>query len=84
MTLTLNLPDAVATRMEQLPEDERARFSVEAIADALLLIENDDDCVEVVDRALADVEAGIGLYSFEDACRRWESEKIASASPNSQ
>ena len=74
MTLTINLPDKLASRFVAiLPEEERDAFSIAAIAEALMLREDEtEDCVTVVEQALADMEAGIGLISFEDVCLQCE------------
>jgi predicted transcriptional regulator len=77
MTLTIDLPEELASRLTALlPEEERTRFSVAAIADALIYRENEQDCVEVVEQALIDMDAGRGLISFEEVCRQWEAEKL--------
>ncbi len=78
MTLTIDLPDELASRLSALlPEEERSRFSVAAIADALTFREEEQDCVEVVEQALADMDKGHGLISFEEVCRQWDSDKAA-------
>ena len=61
-----------------LPEEERDAFSVAAIADALMLREDEtEDCVTVVEQALADMDAGRGLVAFEDLRRQWDAEEAA-------
>jgi predicted transcriptional regulator len=76
MALTIDLPDELASRLAALvPEEERSRFSVAAIADALMLREDEEDCVEVVERALMDMDAGRGLVSFGEVSHHWDSEK---------
>src|SRR5438309_9265873 len=55
-----------------LPEEERGRFSVAAIADALAFREEEQDCVEVVEQALTDMDEGRGLISLEEARRSEE------------
>ena len=79
LTVTIDLPDEVASRfVALLPEKERSQFSVDAIAEALQLRQEEaDDCVTVVEQALADMDAGIGLVSFEEVCRQWDAEKAA-------
>ena len=77
LTVTINLPDELAAEfVSQLPEEERSQFSVAAIADALRF-RQEEDCVSVVEQALADMDAGIGLVSFEEVCRQWDAEKAA-------
>ncbi len=77
ITLTIELPDELASRLALLPEAERSRFSAAAIADALLFREEEQDCVEVVEQALPDMDAGQGLVSFEEVRRQWDAEKAA-------
>ena len=75
MTITIELPDELASRLAQLPEEERSRFSIVAIADTLTLRDEEQNVVEVVGRALADMDEGRGLVSFGEVCRQWDSEK---------
>ena len=75
MTITIDLPDELASRLAQLPEEERTRFSVAAIADALIFRDEEQNIVEIVEQALADMDEGRGLVSFEEVCRQWDSEK---------
>ena len=83
MTLIIDLPDELASRLAALlPEEERSSFSVAAIADALRFREDEKDCFEVVEQALVDMDAGCGLVTFEDICRQWDSEKVAHETPN--
>lgn len=78
LTLTIQLPDELASRFMTLPEDERTQFSIAAIAEALRFRQDEEeDCVTVVEQALADMDAGTGLVSFEEACRRWDAEKAS-------
>ena len=79
MTLTIQLPDKLASRfMALLPEDQRDEFSVSAIADALMIRESEmEDCVTVVEQALADMDAGRGLIALEDLRRQWDAEEAA-------
>ena len=78
MTITLDLPDALATRLTALPEGARDQFAATALADAFDFGEIEtEDFVTVVEQALADMNAGIGLVSFEDACRQWDAEEAA-------
>jgi predicted transcriptional regulator len=77
MTLTLHLPEDVASRLALLSDDERSRFSVAAIADALRFREDELDCVDAVKQALAEMDEGRGLVSFDDVCRQWDAEKVA-------
>jgi predicted transcriptional regulator len=77
MSLTIDLPDEVAVRLASLPEDEQRRFSIAAITDALAFrLEEEGDCQPVIEQALADMDAGIGLVSFEELCRQWDAEGI--------
>ena len=79
MTLTIELPDDVASRLaEMLPEGERDRFAASAIADALeSRMRDSEECVLAVEEALADMEAGRNLIPFEEVCRQWEAEKAS-------
>ena len=79
LTLTIDLPDELAARfITLLSEGERRRFSVAAIADALQFRQDEDsDCVTAVEQALADMDAGKGLISFEEVCRQWDAEKAS-------
>lgn len=78
MTVTLDLPDELASRLTLLPEGTRDRFAAAALADALDLRHSETaDCVTVVEQALADMDAGRGLVSFDEACRQWEADKVA-------
>ena len=79
MTITLDLPDALATRLISLPEGARDQFAAIALADAFDFRETEtEDFVTVVEQALADRYAGVGLVSFEDACRQWDAEEARS------
>jgi predicted transcriptional regulator len=75
MTVTLNLPDDLASQLaEILPEAERDRFLRAAIENALdMLREDAEDCASVVERALEDLDAGRNVIPFDEACRRWDS-----------
>ena len=86
MTFTIDLPEELASRfVALLPEEERSRFSAAAIADALLLREEEgDDCVTAVEQALAEMDAGRGLVPFEEICRQWDAEKAARKSTESK
>ncbi len=76
MTITLDLPDALATRLTSLPEAARDQFAAAALSDAFDFREDEtDDFITVVEQALADMHAGIGSVSFEDACRQWDAEE---------
>lgn len=78
MTITLDLPDELASRLTLLPEGTRDRFAAAALADALDLRQAEtEDCVTVVEQALADMDAGRGLVSFDEVARQWEAERIA-------
>jgi predicted transcriptional regulator len=79
MTITIELPEDLASQLAQvLPEEERDRFAIDAIAEALAARRRDaDDCTAAVEQALADMDAGRNLIPFEDVCRHWASEKAA-------
>jgi len=79
MTITIDLPDELAARLaELLPEEERNRFAVNAIAEALEAHRRDSaECVAAVKEALADMKAGRNLIPFEGVCRQWEADKAA-------
>lgn len=66
MTLTIDLPDELASRlMALLSAEECGRFAVSAIADALLAQERDaSECIAAVEEAITDMEAGRSI-SFE-------------------
>lgn len=85
--MIIEIPDELAIRLAALlPEEERNRFAVSAIADALHNRQQATeaaDCVSTVEEALAEMDAGRGLISFEEACRQWEQEK-ASRLPSEQ
>ena len=73
MTLTIELPNEIATRLRLLPEAMRDRFAVAALEDALNLRQNEtSDFTAVIDQSLSDMAEGKNLISFEDACRQWE------------
>ncbi len=76
MTLTIDLPDEVASRLNALlPEEERGRFAVSAIADALLAQERDSvECMAAVEEAIVDVENERSV-SLDDERARWQQEK---------
>ena len=77
-TLTIDLPDELAVRFfSLLPEEERSRFSIAAIANALQFRQEEEDCVTVVEQALADLDEARGLVTFEEVCRQWDAEKAA-------
>ncbi len=84
MTFTIDLPDDLASRLALLPEEERSRFSVAAIADALTFRDDELDCIEVVEQALSDMDEGRGLVSFEELCRQWDAEKAEREPPDGQ
>ena len=77
MTLTIDLPAELAVRLATvLPEEERSQFAVMAIEDALeARLRDEAECVAAVEEAIAEMEAGRGLMSFEDAYREWDAEK---------
>ena len=77
MTLTIELPDEVASRLaEMLPESERDGFAASAIAEALeSRLRDSEECVLAVERALADMDAGRNLIPFDEVCRQWEAER---------
>ena len=72
MTLTIDLPDDLAIRLNAaLPEEARVRFAVSAISDALLAQESDSaECISAVEEAMIDVEMNRSL-SFEAEKARW-------------
>lgn len=76
MTLTIDLPEEVASRMQaMLPEEERREFAVSAIAEALMLREQDEaECIAAVEGRFADYEAGRTI-SLEEEKARWETQK---------
>jgi predicted transcriptional regulator len=85
MTLTIDLPDELASRLAALlREEERSRFSVAAIADALAFREEEQNCIEVVEQALADMDEGRGLISLEEACRLWDADKPSPGANNAE
>lgn len=76
MTLTIDLPDALASRLNALlPKEDRGRFAISAIANALLAQEHDSaECVEAIEEALADMDSQ-RIVSFEDEMARWKLQK---------
>lgn len=74
MTITIDLPDELASRLaELLPEEERNRFAIAAIAEALEARKRDSsECIAAVEEALADMDEGRNLIPFEEVCRQWE------------
>ena len=78
MTLTIDLPDALASRLNTLlPEDARQRFAIAAIADALLAQEQDsNECMAAVEEAFADMEAG-RTNTLEEEQARWQQQKAS-------
>ncbi len=76
MTLTIDLPEKLASRLiALLPEEERGSFAVSAIADALFAQERDSaECTVAVEEALLEIEAGYST-SFEEEKARWEHQK---------
>ena len=76
MTLTIDLPDELASRlMALLPEEARERFAVSAIEEALLAQERDSaECMVAVEEALAEMETGQSI-SLEAEKARWQSQK---------
>lgn len=82
-TITLILPDDLAARLAILPDEEaRNRFAVAALAAGIAALDADkgDDeaqTVTAVEEALAQMDAGRGLVSFEEASHRWAEDKAA-------
>jgi predicted transcriptional regulator len=78
MTMTIELPDELASRLNALlPEEERGSFAVSAIADALLAQERDSaECIAAVEEAIADMETGRSV-SFEEEEARWQQQITA-------
>ncbi len=76
MTLTIDLPDDLSSRLTALlPEEERVRFAVSAIADALHAQERDSaECVSAVEEALQDMEAG-RTVALKEEVARWQQQK---------
>ena len=83
MTLTIKVPDEVASRLEEmLPPEERDSFAAAAIADALELRSRDSaECIAAVEDAIADMDAGRNLIPFDEVCRRWDAERAARTNP---
>ena len=78
MTLTIDLPDKLASQfMARIGEADRETFSINAIADALLRREEEDDFVPIIEQALANMDARHGLIAFEDLCQQWDAEDAA-------
>ena len=77
MTVTLDLPDELSSRLTALiPEETRDRFAAAAIADALNLRQLEtEECVPIVEQALADMDAGRNLVSFEEVCDQWDADR---------
>lgn len=81
MTLTIDLPDELASRfVEALPEEERYRFALTAISEALDARRRDSaECIAAVEQALTDMDEGCNLIPFEEVCRQWEADKTGCA-----
>jgi len=85
ITLTIDLPDELAERLASWSEEERRRFSAHAISDALSFRQEEEgDCETVVQQALDDMNAGVGLISFEDFCRRWDAVRASAGATESR
>lgn len=89
--MTIELPEPLAAELAALvPEAERDRFAVAAVADAVLVRQRASEgsagpaaerdaaeCVRAVEEALVEMDAGRGLISFEDVTQLWEADKAA-------
>lgn len=80
MTLTLELPEELAARLKDLPEEERHSFSIAAIADALTCLyceiePEEGDWIEQVNQAIDEIEAGQTGMPIEELFRQWDAEK---------
>ena len=84
MILTIDLPEELASRLnELLPEEERVRFAVAAIAHALVVQERDSaECIAAVEEAIAEMETGRTI-ALKDERARWEKQKAELVSKNS-
>lgn len=85
MTLTLELPDAVAAQLTALlpEEEERNYFGVNAIVDALTFRQNEtEDLISVVNQALDGVYANKGMIDFDEFCCQRDAEKAARKKTN--
>lgn len=85
MIVTLELPDELATQLMALPESERNRYATAAFWHYTEEVDNvagedseekEDECIAIVEQALADVEAGRNMVHFEDVLRRYEADKL--------
>ncbi len=79
MTITLDLPDELSSRLVALlPEEAYSRFAVSAIAEALLMQEQDPqdsiECAAAVEEAFDDMQMDRSI-SLEDEKARWDSMK---------
>jgi hypothetical protein len=78
MSVTINIPDAVAALLSELPEGERDSFAAEAITAALEARRRDRvECIAAVEEALGDLEHGRNMIPFDELCRRWDAEQRA-------
>ena len=82
MTLTLELPEELAARLNDLPAEERHSFSIAAIDDALTCLycqiePEEGDWIEQVNQAIDEIEAGDPGIPFEEVCRQWDAEKAS-------
>ncbi|MBC7529372.1 MAG: hypothetical protein H7308_17725 [Chthonomonadaceae bacterium] len=83
MTVTLNLPDELVSRLALLPEAARDRFAADALEDAFDLYRQEDtDCVTIVEKEIAEMDAGQGLVSFDEVCRRWNADRLSQGAPD--
>lgn len=72
------IADALEARRLAAETDDRILAAFRADLDPDLEPERDAaECVAIVNAALADMEAGRGLISFEEAKSRWQQQKAA-------
>lgn len=65
-TITLEVPEDLADRLEAMPPDERNHFATAAITDRLAQVEDDAaDTVAALQESIADLGAGKG-QSLDD------------------
>ncbi len=80
MTLTIDLPEELASRLTaSYPEEaKRNQLIICSIADVLESKQQEaDDLIASMDALIADVEAGRNTYSFEEVCRQWDEDTAA-------
>ena len=80
MTLTIDLPEELASRLTaSYPEEaERNQLIICSIAEVLESQQQEsEDLIASMDVIISDVQAGRNTYSFEEVCRQWDEDTAA-------